>query len=33
MIKAELDKQLMIKVNNKVGSLAEITNVVSKAQY
>ena len=31
MIEAELDKQLMIKVNNKVGSLAEITSVISSA--
>jgi len=32
MIKAELNRQLMVKVNNKVGSLAEITSAVSKAK-
>ena len=29
MIHAELDRQLMIMVNNSVGSLAEVTSVVS----
>ena len=29
MIKAELDRQLMISVDNTVGSLAEVTSVVS----
>ena len=31
MIKAVLDKQLMIKVDNRVGTLAEVTSVVSSS--
>lgn len=31
MISAVLDKQLMVTVDNKVGALAEITNVVSSS--
>jgi len=31
MIKAILDKQIMIRVNNEVGALAEICDVVSTA--
>ena len=31
MITATLDKQLMITVNNKVGTLAEVTQVISSA--
>ncbi len=29
MVKAALDKQLVITVDNKVGTLAEVTNVIS----
>ena len=29
MVHAELDKQLMIMVNNSIGSLAEVTSVIS----